>query len=193
MTIESRDRRALMFLAGALALTGAVYFWPQQTPETVAATGSLDQARARLEQLRADGGRLPERLERLKTAQTELAAEEKGLIQAASPAQAQAQLIQIVRRVGRAQNPPLEPRILDQGNLRLFGEFYSQIQLSISMECQIDQLVNFLADVAAQPELLALEELHVNAQGNNKQKAIAVRLTIAGLGPASLIAKGGRL
>jgi Tfp pilus assembly protein PilO len=193
MRLQDRDRRALALLAGALLVCALVYFWPQEMPETVGASVSPDQARMRLEQLRAEGSGLAQRLDRLKAARAELSEREKGLIQAPSIAQAQAQLIQIVRRVARSQNPPLEPRILDQGRLRPFGEAYSQIELSLGMECQIDQLVNFLADLAAQPELLALEDLHINAQPNSKQKAINVRLNVTGLAPGALAGKRDRL
>jgi hypothetical protein len=48
-------------------------------------------------------------------------------------------------------------------------------------------LVNFMADIASAPELLATEELHITAIAASKQKAISVRLSVTGLTSAALL------
>jgi Tfp pilus assembly protein PilO len=123
-------------------------------------------------------------------AQTDLTALEKGLIAAESLPQAQAQLLQIVRRVARSESPALDLKGTDFGQTRAYGEHYAEVLLTVSLECQIEQLVNFLADIAAQPELLALDELHV-AAGNSKTKTVMVRITVSGLVRSGLMRPAG--
>ena len=56
----------------------------------------------------------------------------------------------------------------------------------MSFEAGIEQLVNLLADLGAQPELLATSEIRIG-QANGAQKLIPVRLTVSGIVPRKLI------
>ena len=58
--------------------------------------------------------------------------------------QAQAQLLQIVKRVAQQQMPPLEVGQVELGRPRTFGSAYGQVSLSITVTCRIEDLVNFL-------------------------------------------------
>ncbi len=116
----------------------------------------------------------------------ELATREKGVIQADTLAQAQAQLVQIVRRLTSAQTPPIEVRSVEIGQARPLGEQYGEIWVPMSFECRIEQLVNLLADMTAQPELIATSELRVSA-ANQTDKTINVRLIISGVVPRKLV------
>ena len=181
MSLSDRDRRALAGLAVALVGMGALYFWPQPAVEVVGGgSGTVESAAARLDRVRQEAALGAGREQLLTAARAELAELEKGLIPADSAPQAQAQLLQIFRRVARAQSPPLDVRQTNFGAVRPYGDGYAQVQLTISAECQIEQLVNLMADLAGQPELVAVEELHVTATAN-KQKSLAVQMAVAGL------------
>ncbi len=187
MTMTDRDRRALLLLGVAMAAMAVIYFWPQPSVEVVAAGASTaEAAAARLDRTRQEAALEPLRSGQLKAARAELAELEKGLIPAASAPQAQAQLLQIFRRVARTQTPPIDVRQSNFGTVRPFGDGYGQVMLTVTVECQIEQLVNLMADLAAQPELLAVEELHITSAGN-KQKSIGLQMTVAGLTRGSLI------
>ncbi|MCX6598444.1 MAG: GspMb/PilO family protein [Acidobacteria bacterium] len=187
MTLTERDRRALMALGVAVILSLALYFWPAPTIETVGPTvNDAQSAAVRLDKVRQEAAMAPVRQQQLQETKAALARLEKGLIAGDSLPQAQAQMVQIVRRIARAQVPPLALGSTDFGPTRPFNGPYGQVLLTVTAECQVDQLVNFLSDVAAQPELVAVEEIHV-ATANAKQKLIPVRLVLAGLIPGTLL------
>jgi hypothetical protein len=60
------------------------------------------------------------------------------------------------------------------------------VSVSISLECGIEQLVNFLAELGAQPELLATTDLRLGA-AREKDKILPARLTVSGVVPRKLI------
>jgi hypothetical protein len=60
------------------------------------------------------------------------------------------------------------------------------VLVTLSLACRIEQLVNFLADLPAQPEAIASEDLRVSTT-NPETKVMLVRVTIAGLVPAKLV------
>lgn len=187
MTITERDRRALIILGAALAVMALIYFWPEPKVEVVGGAASdVKSAAVRLDRVRKEAALLQVRDDGRKRTADELAQIEKGLIAADSAAQAQAQLLQIARRVARIQSPAVDFKQNQFGQVRPFGSDYAQVTLTITMDCQIEQLVNLLSDLASQPELLAIEDLHISAT-NNKQKSIPVQMTVSGLTKGSLL------
>ena len=187
MSMSERDQKALKYLGGALLLAGAIYFWPAGAAvETAAAVNGTEVLEKRLSNSRALLLQVPDKQAVLKQAQADLGVREKGLLVADTAAQAQAQLFQILRRVGRSQGPPIEVRATEIGQARLFGEDYGEVSVAVSFECGIEQLVNLLADLGAQPELLATSEIRIG-QATGAQKVIPVRLTISGIVPRKLI------
>lgn len=187
MNLNERDQKALKYLLGALLLAAVMYFWPDNS--SAAAAGAVNATAVlekRLSQSRALVLQVPDKQALLKQAQSDLAVREKGLLAGDTAAQAQAQLFQILRRVGRAQGPPIEVRANEIGQARMFGDDYGEVSVAVSFECGIEQLVNLLADLGAQPELLATSEIHVG-QANGPQKVIPVRLTVSGIVPRKLI------
>ena len=187
MNLTERDRKALQYLAGALLLAAVVYFWPAGgAAETASGPGATEVLEKRLSRARALVLQVPDKQAVLKQAQSDLALREKGMLVGDTAAQAQAQLFQILRRVGRAQGPPIEVRANEIGQARMFGDDYGEVSVSVSFECGIEQLVNLLADLGAQPELLATSEIHVG-QATGAQKVIPVRLAISGIVPRKLI------
>lgn len=70
--------------------------------------------------------------------------------------------------------------------LRPLGADYGVASVSVNFECHIEDLVNFLADLTKESELLATDEVRV-AAANPKDKTVSVRLTLAGVVPRSLV------
>lgn len=187
MTISDRDRRALLLLGGALVL-GGLYYWISNSSSSSSAgadkvstaADSVDLAQQRLATLRRQAATLPGKESVLKQVSLELAQREKGLIPGDTAEQAQAQLLEIVKRVAQQQTPPLDVGQVELGRPRTFGTAYGQVSVSITLTCRIEELVNFLAALSAQPELTATEEIRFGAS-HPKQKTMPVRLTISGL------------
>ncbi|MFN9262110.1 MAG: type II secretion system protein GspM [Acidobacteriota bacterium] len=188
MTITDRDRKALQLLAGALVLLGVAYFWPDGSAAEGGALAADSPAlvEQRLERVRRLMLQVPDKEAALKAAQADLAAREKGLLQADTAPQAQAQLFQILRRVGRSLPQPVEIRANEIGQAKSFGDDYGEVSVAVSFECGIEQLVNFLAELGAQPELLATSDLRLGA-ARERDTILPVRLTVAGVVPRKLI------
>ncbi len=187
--LNERDKRALRALGVAVGLFsvifGAIWFWPQPSPETSVVTGTVPQAEKRIKSLRRLAAAVPTREEIDRRFGVELAGREKGLINAETPAQAQAQLLQIVRRVGQMQTPPLQMSGSEFSPVKRFGDAYGEVTVTISAECGIEQILNFMSDLSNQPELVATSTLLLG-QANPKKKTLPVRMTISGLVPKKL-------
>ena len=189
MTLSTRDRRALIGLA--VAAVAVVIFLTNSgndgRPALVAASDSFASVERRLDRVRRLAASVPGKEEHLKRVTAELAMREKGILQAQTAAQAQAQLLEVVRRVGKAQTPPVEFGTveLSQEILRL-GPDYGEVQITVPFACRIEEFVNFLADLTKQPEMIATSDMRITAQ-DSKEKTISVRLTVAGVVPQQLV------
>jgi hypothetical protein len=191
--ITDRDRRALILLSVFAVIALAIRFWPEDNgAAVVSATQSVPQAEKRLLRIRQMAAAVPGREEALKKLADELTAREKLVLQAETPARAQEQVLQVVRRVARLQQPPLEFRSTELGQPRPFGEHYAEISLTLSADCGIEQIVNFLSDLSNQPEYVATRDITLGAV-TSKQKLVPARITVYALVPQNLVAakKGG--
>lgn len=188
MNLSSRDRRALAWLAVAAVLGLTVYFWPTGgAAAVVAQTGDpVALAEMRLARLRESAATVPAKENVFKKVAADLGVREKGIIQADTAAQAQAQLIQIIRRLGAAENPAIDIRSTELNPIRPFGDAYGEASVAVQIECRIDQLVNLLSSLETQPELIATSDLRV-LSSNAKEKTVAVRMTISGVVPRRLV------
>ncbi len=190
--IEGRDRRALLLLclavAAALILRFGVY--GDSAPAAVAAPDTAAVAEKRLQNMRRIAAGVPSREEALKAARKVLAESEKGLIQGATAAQAQARMMQSVRAVGKAEG--IDVRGAEIGEVKVFAENYGTVLLAVSFECRIEQLVNFLAALGREPEAISTNDIRVTL-ANPKEKTVSVRLGLAGLVSKELVPvrKGG--
>jgi hypothetical protein len=188
MTLTERDRRALVILGCALVAGGLLYWYSNSSPSSSgsgsakisAPVDSIDRTQKRLAMLRRQAATLPGKEAVLQQVSLELAEREKGLISGDTAEQAQAQLLQVIKRVAQQQMPPLDLGQVELGRPRPFGTAYGQVSVSITVTCRIEELVNFLAALSAQPELAATEEIRFGAS-NAKQKTMPIRLTISGL------------
>jgi hypothetical protein len=181
--ISDRDRRALLLLVAGLAVSGILYvlFPAKSGTSSVAAptlgsdnTALLQQRLVRLRQIAAT---IPAREATLKQTTADLSDREHGIIQADTAAQAQASLLEAARRIGK--NNDIDVRGGDFGAPRPFGE-YGLVYVTVTFECHIEQLVNFLADVSKEPQTIVPSEERITS-GNPKEKTIGVRMVLAGL------------
>jgi hypothetical protein len=193
VTLPDRDRRALIILGVALLAGGLIYWLSNSTPSTSSESAkvtspvdSIDRAQKRLVTLRKQAATLAGKQAVLQQASGELGEREKGLLPGDTADQAQAQLLQVIKRVAKQQTPPLEMGQIELGRPRSYGSAYGQVSVSITLTCRIDELVNFLAALGAQPELTATEEIRFGAS-HPKQKTMPVRLTVSGLVARRLI------
>jgi len=185
-------RRALYGLIGGLLaiLILRIVFSRGGSTGVVAAGETVTTAEERLDRVRQMASLVPGRETLLKQANTELQDRERGLLTAPTAEQAKAQLLDIIHRI--ASSNQIDARGLEQSNVKALGTDYAEVTVGVAFPCQIDQLVNFLAQVANQPEILATNEINI-AGGNDKNKKIQVRLSLSGLAPKALIPakKGG--
>ena len=190
MTLQPRDRRALSVLAVALALF-LIYWLASSSPSraTVAAASpvdTIDRAEKRLATLKTVAATMQGRETVLKQASAELTDREKGLIPGGTADQAQAQLLQILDRVGKQQTPPLAIRQKELGVPRGYGDSYGTVTVSVTIDCRIEELVNYLATLSAQPEIVATDEIRFGT-AHPMQKTMPVRLTVSGMVPRALV------
>jgi len=189
MTLTERDKRALVLLA--VALVAYFIFWLATREDTQVVVASPQPPVAvleqRLERARRAAAQLPA-LERQRTqAQQALQQQERVLIQAQTAQQAQARLLEIVRAVASRQSPPLEIKAVELDSIPQprQGSPYGQVLVSLTVDCTIDQLVNFLAELANQPQAVATDLIRITG-ADRETKQLRVRLRLAGLVPAGL-------
>ncbi len=187
MTISDRDRRALILLAAAMAVAAPLYYFSGNSTATsgVASTSpdTIALSQKRLVRMREIAATLPAREAAMKQAAADLADRERGIIQADTAAQAQAALLEIARRI--AKNDDIDLRGGDFGAPKIFGD-YGLVYATVTFQCRIEQLVNFLADLSHEPELVAPSEQRIGA-ADAKDKTMNVRMVLAGVVAKKLI------
>ena len=190
--MSARDRRALAILAAAVVLALAYSFWPSSSiPAIVAPADPVALAEKRLAKIRENAATVPAKEDILKQLEGDVAVREKGLIAGDTAAQAQAHLIELIRDLGRAENPPIEIRSYELGPIRALGESYGEAPVAVQIECRVDQLVNLMAALNARPELITTTDLRVTS-GNAKNKVVGVRLAFAGVVPRRMVPERAR-
>jgi len=186
MKLSERDRRALLILAAGLLVAAVLRFavFNEDAGAVVApAADTTSLAQQRLTRLRQVAATLPAREAMEKQAAADLAVREKGMLHADTAAQAQAALLELARRLGK--NNQIDIRSGELGAPRAFGE-YGLVYATVTFECRVEQLVNFLTDISVQPELMAPSEERITAV-NPKDKAMLVRMVLAGLVAKNLV------
>lgn len=189
MTVGKLEKKHIALLALAVAGVLALNFtWKSDAPApVVAAVDSITTAEHRLGRARLIAATVPGKQEVLKKAAAELADREKGIIQADTAAQAQAQLLEIARRTARALPAPIEFGSVELGQpIANLGDAYGEVFVSVSFNTHIEDLVNYLSELSAQPELIATHDLRVTSRAD-KEKTIGVRLTLSGVVPRRLV------
>jgi len=186
MTLTTRDRRALIALTVA-GVAAAIYFLASgsgSTPAAQVVSMNSAQLRQRLAQLRQTAAVLPAREALLKQATADLADRERGVIQAGTAAEAQSEVLQTAVRLGKSNG--LEVRSSDFAAPKVFGD-YGIVYAAVSFDCHVEQLLNFLADLTHEPELIVPSEERIGTSGNAKDKMMTVRMVLAGVVAKKLI------
>ncbi|MFN0166079.1 MAG: type II secretion system protein GspM [Bryobacteraceae bacterium] len=185
MTINKRDRRALLLLGIAVIIT---LIWRSRLEDSPAeeskAAVSVPSAEKQLLRLRQIEATIPAKDALLKDVTRQADGLEQGLLQAETAAQAQAQLLQTIRRVGKTEG--IDTRGGEIGAVRVLGEEYGEVSVAVTFDCQIEQLLNLLAALNAEPKLLATEDLRISS-ANNKEKKLNVRLAVSGVVDKKLV------
>lgn len=188
MRLQERERKILLF--GGVAVLLMLVYWGvtarDEAVTVVAPTNSLELAEKRLLMARETAAGVAGWEERLKQVHAALEEREKRLLGGETAAQAQEQMVEIVRRIARAQTPPIELRSMEIGQVRPLGEAYGEALITVSFQCPIEQVLNLLAELTAQERLIATSELRINAT-NPREKRVGVRLTLAGAIPRNLV------
>jgi len=195
MTIGNLDRRSRAMLVTGVALLIPAVAWRfglfAGSEAGTAAAEAIPVAEKRLESTRVKAASVPGKEARLKQAQAELATREKGILKADTKAQAQAQLIELVQGVAKANG--IEVRGVERMGESVMSGDYGEVSVEVTFVCGIDQLVNLMAALADQPQILAINELRVNG-GNDKKKVIQVHLSVGAVVARKLLPekKGGQ-
>jgi hypothetical protein len=187
MTTGTIDRRTLLMLVmgvSAVLVLRFVIMADKPPAAAVAVSESVPLAETRLAKLRAAVATVPGKEKALKQASAELATREKGMILADTAAQAQAQLLEIIRRVGKDDG--IEVRGAEEMKVRPLADDYGEVMVAVSFTCRIEQFVNFMTDLANRPELIASSNIRV-AAANPKEKTVLVRLGLSGVVPRRLV------
>lgn len=185
MTLSARDR--VIVVIAVVAVGAAIMRLtanPDSTPSAAVVPQSSAQLRQRVAQLRQIAAVLPVREALLKQTQADLADRERGIIQADTAAEAQSELLQTAVRLGKANG--LDVRSSDFAAPKAFGD-YGIVYATITFDCHIEQLLNFLADMTREQQLIVPSEERIVASGNPKDKMTTVRMVLAGLVSKKLI------
>jgi hypothetical protein len=198
MTTGTLDRRTILILVAGISAVLVLRFVvmsdkPPATPASVAVYDSAPLAEQRLARLRETAATVPGKEQVAKQSTAQLATREKGMILADTAAQAQAQLLEIIRRIGKDDG--IDVRGAEEMKVRPLADDYGEVVVAVSFTCRIEQFINFMTDLANRPELLATSNIRVSSS-NPKEKTVSVRLGLSGVvsrklvpvkkGPASL-------
>ncbi len=186
MNLSPRDRK-LLGLWVVVMLAGGIYYFSgrDNAASGVAATvNSIPLAERRLARMRQLASQAPGRQHLVEQAQAALASREKAILQADTAAQAQAMLLERMQKLARAEK--IDLRTKELGQTRPLEDAYGVVTVSVGFESTIDALLNLLAQITQQPELIATEQLRINA-ANARQKTVQARLTVSAVVPRRLV------
>ena len=189
--VGTLDRRMVLILVGAIALFAILRFGVYggtSAESAVAPTESIPMAEKRLARLRQLVATVPGKQQLVARAKAELDDREQGVLKADTEAEAQAQLLEITHSTAKSNG--LDARGMQEFGGKAIGDDYGEIWTTVAFTCGIEQLVNLLAALGNQPQILATNEISV-VGGNDKKKNIQVRLTVSAIVPRKLIPKRG--
>jgi Tfp pilus assembly protein PilO len=181
-----RKKLAVLMLGLALFIIRVVTLLRDTSPAPVVASAdSIPIAEHRLERLRQLAATVQGKEAVLKQAQAELRTREAGILKADTAAQAGAQLLDVIRRVGMGNG--IDVRGAEEVNrIKPLANDYGEVSVAVNFTCGIEQLVNFLAALADEPQILATNEINISG-GNDKNKNVQVRLSLSGVVPKKLV------
>ncbi len=184
MEIQGRDRKALIGLGIALGLFVILQFdsilpGPGSGAPGTGTVESVEQA-FRLAQVKARRKPLVD-AEAQGTVKA-LAEIEKRLLASENAALAKAEMRQLVEDLLTSEG--IAMRGSRFGTVALEERGYAQVPLIVDFECQIEQLVNWMAAVANAPQLLSTRRIQLN-MGNRLTKSVRAQVSVSGYLPVS--------
>jgi type II secretory pathway component PulM len=182
--LSARERRVLWIIPVAALLVVIRYAASSSDSGLVTPSESIPLAERRLTRLRQLAATVPGKEAVLKEAMTDLAGREKGLIPAETAPQAQAQLLETVRNAAKKNG--IDARGAEELRVRPLANDYGEVSVTVNFDCHIEQLVNLLADLTNEPQLLATNSIQITSR-NNKEKTIGVRLGLSAAVPRKLV------
>jgi len=188
MTLGTLDKRTGLGLVAGVAVILILRFvvmGGDSTSATVAPSETTSSAEQRLQRVRKIAATVPGKEEVRKQAAATVDTLEKGIFKADTEPQARAQILEMVNDVAKANG--VQTRGLDEYHNKPISNDYGEITVSVSFACDIVQLVNFLAGLASQDQILATNDIHITG-GTDKKKILQVRLGVSGLVPRKLLA-----
>jgi hypothetical protein len=180
VNLSKRDRTALTILGAALGVFLLLQYAvlpDSNAPTSASVSMSADQLRMRVGRLRQIAASLPVREALLKQTNADLADRERGIVQAGTAAEAQSEVLQTAQRIGKSNE--IDVHSGEFPAPRPFGD-YGIVYSAISFDCHIEQLLNFLADLTREPQLIVPSDERITAT-NPKDKTMTVRMTLAGV------------
>jgi hypothetical protein len=184
--LQSREKRALGALAGALAvflLAQLVAFPLIDAAEKRRASLPLKEKTLRKYQNLA--ALIGARETDWRIIQARLADSERGLLDSKTAALASAELHQRLQQLAEQQGiAQRSADFLAVRPLKPVEAGYATVPLGLAFECTLDQLANFLAAAAAGPKTLSIEQVSIIAsppRDDRPRKMVTVRLVVRGL------------
>jgi Tfp pilus assembly protein PilO len=186
--MSERDKKALGLLVVAVVVALVIEFGlpsPAGQPAAVSSI-SIDSAEKRLRRLQEVARQRPRVAADAEAAAKALTDEERGLLKAATPALASAEMQQLMQDLLRGQGISMQSS--EFGAAKAAGDDYAQVPLSVAFNCSIDQWINFMSAIRNAPQILSTVDL-VIAPGEPKTKLLQVRMVVAGYISSSLLPK----
>ena len=188
LQVGTLDRKYAAMLLVSVVLFFLLKFGSSSSSEgtaVVAVTDSIPLAEKRLEKLRQAAATVSAKEEIQKQAKAELASRETGLLKGDTKEQAQAQLLELVQGVAKANG--IETRGVERYTESVIDSDYGEVGVEITFGCGIEQVINLLAALADQPQILATNAIHINTSADIKKKLVQVRMGVSGIVPRKLL------
>jgi len=178
--VGTLDRKNAILLVGGVSAILLLRFvvMADHTPAPVQASESAPMALRRLNKVREIAATAPAKEELLKQATAELESREKGMLKVDTAAQAYAFLQEKLHRLGEQNG--IDIRGMEDPRVRPLGNDYGEAMVFVRFTCRIEQLVNLLAALANEPEILATNQVQVTGTPD-KNKTLNVRLGLSGV------------
>jgi|ERR1035438_1311547 hypothetical protein len=181
------NRRVLyivLLVLSVLVVLRYTVFSDSGAPVVAAQQDSIPAAERRLETLRKVAATVPAEEALYKRAAAELSAREVGLLKADTEQQAQVALLDLVQNTARVNQ--VEIRGSQAFSEKILNDDYGEVSVTVAFNCGMEQLVNLLAAIGNQPEILATNEIHISG-GSDKNKNVQVRMVVSAAVPRKLL------
>ncbi len=188
MNVGTLDKRTGLGLAAGVAailILRFVVLGGDSSSSAVAPSESVPQAEQRLRHVRQVAATVPGKETVRNQAAASVDTLEKGIFRANTEPEARTHILEMVNDVAKANG--VQTRGLDEARSKPISNDYGEITVTVSFACDVVQLVNLLAGLAAQDQILATNGVHITG-GADKKKILQVRLSVSGLVPRKLLA-----